>query len=184
MGTRGFCIGASRYPEAKTEGASPAPAILCRARDEEAMGGQNGHFSPKSPVSDRDTGLGPDQGQSQGLKGKSSQQMAPERKTGPQVTQTPICTLTKGGLGQKRPRRGNYDESQAILGLGSATQGLASTRDRKKTDETNISDGVLSQEGFSGLTSGELTATTARGETAEGQTRDAELIQKRHKGRD
>ena len=111
----------------------------------------------------------------QGLKGKSSQQMAPERKTGPQVTQTPICTLTKGGLGQKRPRRGNYDESQAILGLGSATQGLASTRERKKTDETNISDGVLSQEGFSGLTSGELTATTARGETAEGQTRDAEL---------
>ena len=88
MGTRGFCIGASRYPEAKTEGASPAPAILCRARDEEAVGGQNGHFSPKSPVSDRDTGLGPDQGQSQGLKGKSSQQMAPERKTGPQVTQT------------------------------------------------------------------------------------------------
>ena len=175
MGTRGFCIGASRYPEAKTEGASPAPAILCRARDEEAVGGQNGHFSPKSPVSDRDTGLGPDQGQSQGLKGKSSQQMAPERKTGPQVTQTPICTLTKGGSGQKRPRRGNYDESQAILGLGSATQGLASTRERKKTDETNISDGVLSQEGFSGLTSGELTATTARGETAEGQTRDAEL---------
>ena len=46
MGTRGFCIGASRYPEAKTEGASPAPAILCRARDEEAVGGQNGHFFP------------------------------------------------------------------------------------------------------------------------------------------
>ena len=56
LGTRGFCIGASRYPEAKTGETLLAPAILCRATDEEAVSGQKGHFSPKLPVSGRDTG--------------------------------------------------------------------------------------------------------------------------------
>ena len=116
--------------EAKTGKTLLAPAILRRARDEEAVSGQKGHF-PKLPVLGRDTGLGPDQGQSHGLKGKLSQQMTPERKKGRQVTQTPTCTLTMGGLGQKTPRRGVFDESQAFLGLGSATQGPASTTDRK-----------------------------------------------------
>ena len=107
--------------------------------------GQNGHFSPKLPVSGRDTGLGPDQGQSHGLKGKSSQQMTPERKKGPQVTQTPICTLTTGGLGQKTPRRGVFDESQAFLGLGSATQGPASTTEHQKAigEPKNSRDGAV-----------------------------------------
>ena len=53
--------------------------------------------TPNLPVSGRDTGLGPDRGQSHGLKGKSSQQM----------------TLREFG------RRGVFDESQVLLGLGS-----------------------------------------------------------------
>ena len=71
--------------------------------------------------------------------------MTPERRKGPQVTPTPICTLTTGGLGQKTPRRGVFDESQAFLGLGSATQGPASTTEHQKAigEPKNSRDGAV-----------------------------------------